>query len=408
MVDYVVYLALILTYSSLRSQVQTRSSPWPRPRSIVISYSRPPMISRMRSRRTPSRSMPRSTSRSPPKAMATLSCSTRAGDLPRAIMIRPQFGSAPLSAVFTSGEFATLRAASSASRRLAAPRTAIATSFVAPSPSATSARASRCISASRPAANCASPRPRSRGRFSASPFARTATVSLVDWSASTVMQLKDRSTVRRTTAVSAAGATTASVAAKQNMVARWGSIMPTPFAIPPIVTARPSTSSRSAASFGFASVVRIASAAARPPWGESDLASFGSAARTLSIGSGTPMTPVDAIALGVHRWRLESRALGPTEHDVEVLDAVGRAPFAEVVDRRQAHGATGPRIGDHRDVAVVRADDPARRRPLALVKHAHERLAGVGLAVDAEELGRRECRGEGHGGGGEKPAGEGE
>jgi len=64
----------------------------------------------------------------------------------------------------------------------------------------------------------------------------------------------------------------------------------------------------------------------------------------------------------------------------------------------------GPPISDHRDVAVVRADDPARRRPLALVQHADERLAGVGLAVDAEELGRRECRGEGHGGGGEKPA----
>ena len=70
--------------------------------------------------------------------------------------------------------------------------------------------------------------------------------------------------------------------------------MPTPFAIPPIVTARPSTSSRSAASLGFVSVVRIASAAARPPWGESDFASFGNAARTLSIGSGTPMTPVEA------------------------------------------------------------------------------------------------------------------
>src|SRR5207249_2011977 len=276
MVDYVVYLALMRTYSSLRSQVQTRSSPRPRPRSIVISYSPPPMISRTRSRRTPSRSRPRSTTRSPPKAMATLSCSTRAGDLPRAIMIRPQFGSAPLSAVLTSGEFATLRAARSASRRLVAPRTAIATSFVAPSPSATGARASPRIRASAPAANCGSPRPRSRGRFSASPLASTATVSLVDWSASTVMRLNDRSTVRRTTAVSAAGATTASVAAKQNMVARWGSIMPTPFAIPPIVTARPSMSSRSAASFGFASVVRIASAAARPPWGESDLASFGS------------------------------------------------------------------------------------------------------------------------------------
>src|SRR3989449_10181689 len=128
---------------------------------------------------------------------------------------------------------------------------------------------------------------------------------------------------------------------------------------------------------------------------------------------GTAVTPpsshstsAGAIALGVHRWRLESRALGPTEHDVEVLDAVGRPPFAEIVDRRQAHGATGPPISDHRDVAVVRADDPARRRPLALVQHADERLAGVGLAVDAEEPGRRGCRGEGHGGGGETPAGE--
>ena len=36
---YVVYLPLIRTYSSLRSQVQTRSSPRPSPRSIVISYS---------------------------------------------------------------------------------------------------------------------------------------------------------------------------------------------------------------------------------------------------------------------------------------------------------------------------------------------------------------------------------
>src|SRR2546422_7010625 len=82
------------------------------------------------------------------------------------------------------------------------------------------------------------------------------------------MRLNERSTDRRTTAWSAAGATTASVAAKQNIVARWGSSMPAPFAIPPSVTGRPSTSSRSAASLGFVSVVRIASAAARPPRSE--------------------------------------------------------------------------------------------------------------------------------------------
>src|SRR5437773_10267150 len=98
---------------------------------------------------------------------------------------------------------------------------------------------------------------------------------------------------------------------------------------------------------------------------------------------GTAVTPpsshstsAGAIALGVHRWRLESRALGPTEHDVEVLDAVGRAPFAEIVDRRQAHGATGPPIGGHRDVVVVRADDPVGRRALGLVDAGRARIAG--------------------------------
>ena len=136
------------------------------------------------------------------------------------------------------------------------------------------------------------------------------------------MRLNDRSTVRRTTAVSAAGATTASVAAKQNMVARWGSIMPTPFAIPPIVTARPSTSSRSAASFGLVSVVRIASAAARPPCGDSALASFGSAARILSIGSGTPMTPVEATRTCVAGIRSSS----PTTRAISRASLIPRSP----------------------------------------------------------------------------------
>src|SRR3989442_24046 len=129
------------------------------------------MISRTRERSTPSRSIPPSTSRSlwrsSAKPMATLSCSTRAADLPSAIMIRPQLGSWPLMAVFTSGELATLRAATSAARRLAAPRTVIETSLVAPSPSCTSIRASRPVSASTPAATSPGPRPPpSTGAFS--------------------------------------------------------------------------------------------------------------------------------------------------------------------------------------------------------------------------------------------------
>src|SRR6266853_1965278 len=205
----------------------------------------------MRSTRAPTRSIPFYTSNSPPIAMATRSAATRAGPLPSAIMMRPQLGSAPLIAVFTSGELATERAASTASRRVRAPRTAISTSFVAPSPSSTSMRARRSVMASSARANWRSPLPpRSSDAFSASPLASRATVSLVDWSPSTVMRLNERSTERRSTRGSESRATIASVARKQNIVAMCGSSMPTPLAMPPMVTGRPATSTRRAASFG--------------------------------------------------------------------------------------------------------------------------------------------------------------
>ena len=82
--------------------------------------------------------------------------------------------------------------------------------------------------------------------------------------------------------------------------------MATPLAMPPSVTTRPFTSTRSAASLGRVSVVMMASAAARPPCGESDFTSFGIAARTLSIGNGTPMTPVAAISTCVCGTRSRS------------------------------------------------------------------------------------------------------
>src|SRR5678815_5217316 len=47
---------------------------------------------------------------------------------------RPQFGSAPWIAVFTSGEFATARAACFASASVRPPRTSMVTNLVAPSP----------------------------------------------------------------------------------------------------------------------------------------------------------------------------------------------------------------------------------------------------------------------------------
>ena len=74
-------------------------------------------------------------------------CPTRRGSnatpaFPAAERMRPQFGSEPAIAVFTSGEFAIDRAIFSAARSLVAPSTSMVTSFCAPSPSLTICRAS--------------------------------------------------------------------------------------------------------------------------------------------------------------------------------------------------------------------------------------------------------------------------
>src|SRR5262249_25419401 len=85
-------------------------------------------------------------------------------------------------------------------------------------------------------------------------------------------------------------------------------------------------------SFSTVSVVRIASAACRPPCGESPLTSFGKAVRILSIGRGCPMTPVEAIntclgatwgdpptTLGIYRTSLEPQS--PVQTLRQPLDA---------------------------------------------------------------------------------------
>ena len=98
--------------------------------------------------------------------------------------------------------------------------------------------------------------------------------------------------------------------------------MATPFATPPSVTGRRFTSSRRAASFVRVSVVRIASAAARPPCGESAFTSFGSATRTLSIGSGTPITPVDATST----WFAGIRKSSPASFVISRASLMPRSP----------------------------------------------------------------------------------
>jgi hypothetical protein len=68
-----------------------------------------------------------------------------------------------------------------------------------------------------------------------------------------------------------------------------GWIIPAPFAIPPTVNPVPAAS----ACFGPLSVVRMATAASSAPSAESAATPRGSPARTLFIGKGAPISPVE-------------------------------------------------------------------------------------------------------------------
>ena len=89
----------------------------------------------------------------------------------------------------------------------------------------------------------------------------------------------------------------ASVTRNESIVAMLGSIMPDPFAIPRIVTNRPPSLNRVDATFAWVSVVRMASAASSKPVGDNAWATSGMPLRKTSIGSGSPITPVDATSI---------------------------------------------------------------------------------------------------------------
>ena len=71
-----------------------------------------------------------------------------------------------------------------------------------------------------------------RGWAGAAPVAASSSVSLVEVSPSTVMQLKERSEASRSSARSTGAGSLASVATKASMVAMSGAIMPDPLAMP--------------------------------------------------------------------------------------------------------------------------------------------------------------------------------
>ena len=203
----------------------------------------------------------------------------------------------PNQLVFASGDFATARAARSASRSLFAPFTVTVTNFVAPSPSVAIWRASEMHTVSSAARKASKSLPGALiSRFPALPDARMKRESFVDSSPSTTRRLKLRPTASWRARFSIRGETAASVVRKPSIVAILGSIIPEPFDMPPTVTFLPPIVTVAHASFERVSVVIMAFAAARPwvPVRPSALVAAFIPARSLSTGRRRPITPVDA------------------------------------------------------------------------------------------------------------------
>ena len=132
------------------------------------------------------------------------------------------------------------------------------------------------------------------------PLASTITVSLVLMSPSTVMRSKLSAAQELSIFCNRDLSTQASVAAMQIIVAcgaaRCGSIIPAPLVIAPMVTFPCGKATSTAAALGTVSVVMMARAAAAPPLSDSAGTARSTPFSISSIGSWTPMRPVEATA----------------------------------------------------------------------------------------------------------------
>ena len=123
------------------------------------------------------------------------------------------------------------------------------------------------------------------------PELSSITVSDVDSSESTLMQLKVSCTQSESAARSSSRGTSASVKMKPSMVAMFGSIMPAPFTMP-TMRAPPLSVRLRDRSFGYRSVVMIDLAPCRAPSLLSAATAAGSAPTMSLTGRRQPITPV--------------------------------------------------------------------------------------------------------------------
>ncbi len=176
-------------------------------------------------------------------------------------------------------------------------------------------------------------------------MAKAISVSEVEVSLSTVMQLNERSTDLASIACSAGAAIAASVKTKASMVAISGAIMPAPLAMPLMTTSASPILTRAVATLGKVSVVMIARAASIRPSGLALAASSPRTAAILPPSSGSPITPVEAMNICSRlRPRRLARRLGDMGDGARADSAGEGVGVARIDDDR-------PRMALARDFA---------------------------------------------------------
>ena len=211
-------------------------------------------------------------------------------------------------------------------------------------------------------------------------------MSLVESCPSTEMRSNERFTHTPSSRSAVPGVSAASVWTKHSIVAKAGEIIPAPLLWADRRTVPDGSSTSSDALLANRSVVRIDSPKAASPSGASSRRASAMPRITLSVSSGTPITPVEATATcssctpGGHRARalhargvLEPAAAGGRvgvagvgDHGAQAAEAAallgeqdGRREHARAGEARRAHGVR--RVGDEQaEVEPAGRLEPAR------------------------------------------------
>ena len=294
--------------------------------------------------------------------------------------MRPKLGSAPWSAVFTSGELATARATGSTASGAPAHDDAA-------DPLGALAVAPRSRARAGAAARRAPRRTRSSSGVSGSTATPDAPLAMHEDGVArgelAVHARCGRTSACTQTPVSrstVSGSSAASVWTKQNMVAKRGEIIPAPLACAASRTAPDGSCTSRQARFGPRSLVRIASREGRRRPARARAQAARTPGQRRSRGSSVPITPVEATptwsgstpsasaaAACMAQRGLERRARpSPTLELPELATTARSAAGARLArdDHRRAHARVGGEAGRrHRLGRVARRARPRRARP---------------------------------------------